>query len=229
MKFFISTQKNMKKGFTLIEMLVASTIFVIVITMGINAVVSIDTSFKVTQAQKQAFDILNAVMEDMERNMRLGRNFRADIQGQYDITRIETPRSCPMDPANTGGTSFEDRPCSLFVSFEGVNGLEGNPSDQITYAIGDVEGDGIWSLYKTTGPNPLVDDTTKITPDVINFDSSKSGFDVVFTDYGVQDLIFIKLSGTIVVKNQTIPFYLQTAVSPRADTFDTTETQNPTP
>ncbi len=68
----------MKKGFTLVEIMVSVAIFTIIITTGIGALVSMVNTYEVTQEQKKVHDGLNYALESMVREIRLGQNYHAN-------------------------------------------------------------------------------------------------------------------------------------------------------
>lgn len=83
---------NQKKGFTLVEMLVAVAIFMIVTTTTMGAFLKMVDINKKVQSVRNAMDNANLAMETMMRNIRLG----------YDY--------CSVGPAcDSGSFSFRDQ------------------------------------------------------------------------------------------------------------------------
>jgi prepilin-type N-terminal cleavage/methylation domain-containing protein len=207
-----SPQKN-NAGFTLIEILVSSTIFVIIVTLAISSLLLMNRSFKVSQYKKEQFDTLNAVMEDMVRNIRVGTQIRCDEGLQYDDSIIETPEDCTNEVG-------DDMQASYIIAFEGVDGDAGDPSDQIVYSFTQ-DGNGVWGLYKsTTGYQNGT--FVRLTPESISLTDSNIGFSVLHsadTGDGIQPFVTIRLSGTIVYQNDPTTFNLQTSVTPRTPEF----------
>lgn len=70
-----------KRGFTLIEIMVSVTIFTIIITVGMGALVSLLRNYEVTQAEKRVHDSLNYAMETITREIRLGKNYHINPEG----------------------------------------------------------------------------------------------------------------------------------------------------
>lgn len=58
------------KGFTLIEVMVAVSIFAVVVTVGIGALLTINNSYRKSQTERQAIDSLTYVLESMSRSIR---------------------------------------------------------------------------------------------------------------------------------------------------------------
>lgn len=61
-----------KKGFTLIEMMVAVTVFSIVMTIATGAIFSIVSAYKTSQALKSVMDNLSSALDTMSRDIRYG-------------------------------------------------------------------------------------------------------------------------------------------------------------
>lgn len=67
-------QKN-NQGFTLVELLVATSIFVVVMVLGLSVLMSVNNANKKSQAMRSVMDNLNFAMENMSRNIRYGYNY----------------------------------------------------------------------------------------------------------------------------------------------------------
>lgn len=74
MKFFAS---EIKKGFTLVEMLVAIAIFMIVVTTTLGAFLKMVDINKKVQSVRTTMDNANLAMETMMRNIRLGYDYES--------------------------------------------------------------------------------------------------------------------------------------------------------
>ncbi len=217
----IQSRKNdrarLVSGFTLIELLVSSTIFLIVVILGISSLLLMNRSYKITQYKKEQFDTLNAVMEDMVRNIRVGTNIRCDEGGDYsdggNPPTIEVPADCIEEVGN-------DMQASYKIALEGVDGLPDDPSDQIVYSF-EEDPDGIWTLYKsTTGNENGI--FVRLIPDTIHLAYENIGFSVLYsadTGDGIQPFVTIRLSGTVIYMDTPTTFNLQTSVTPRTSEF----------
>lgn len=92
-------------GFTLIEIMVSVSIFTVIITTGIGALVSIVNTYEVTQKQKKVHDGLNYALESMTREIRLGRNYYSNpdlsngSQGQVNNSNPGSESSIGFDAA----------------------------------------------------------------------------------------------------------------------------------
>jgi prepilin-type N-terminal cleavage/methylation domain-containing protein len=63
------------KAFTLIELMVATTIFTIIMLMGVGSLVSTSNAAKYSQRLRIAVDNVNFAMESMTREIRMGTNY----------------------------------------------------------------------------------------------------------------------------------------------------------
>ncbi len=63
---------SMSKGFTLIELMVALTLFVMVVLAAVSALYSVNSASRRVQAMRNVLDNLNFAMESMSRTIRTG-------------------------------------------------------------------------------------------------------------------------------------------------------------
>jgi prepilin-type N-terminal cleavage/methylation domain-containing protein len=107
---FMSNTSNRenRKGFTLIEIMVSVAIFTIIMTTGIGALVSITNSYRISQQNKQVNDALNFSLESMTRELRLGQNYYVPNTGVANSIQ-----NAPQDGINdsigfeaTGGRGY---------------------------------------------------------------------------------------------------------------------------
>lgn len=68
----LKKNKNNINGFTLIELMVATTIFSIIMLMGVGALIVSSNSAKAAQRLRIAMDNVNFAMESMTRELRVG-------------------------------------------------------------------------------------------------------------------------------------------------------------
>ena len=77
----INQYRRAERGFTLIETMVAISIFTIIITMGTAAVLNTNAVYRKATATRALLDNLSFVMEDMTRNLRLGSDYKCGTTG----------------------------------------------------------------------------------------------------------------------------------------------------
>lgn len=139
MKVFSPT---IRKGFTLVEMLVAIAIFMIVVTTTLGAFLKMVDVNKKVQSVRNAMDNANLAMETMMRNIRLG----------YDY--------CQVGPSCTANSlSFRDQSGNI-VTYELIEG---------PLAIGQEETS--YQMVRTINNGPQVAITSPdIAIEILSFD-----------------------------------------------------------
>ncbi len=196
---FKKYNKSRNKGFTLIEVMIASGLFVVIMVLGISAVMNTSLTYKKSQSQRSALDSMAFIVEDMSRIMRTGSavNCNPDL---INILSIETPGDCYAVQGNYPPKR---------IAIEDFEGIPGDINDQVVYKI---EPDGIYRSDNSGGV------FFKLTPDSITMDLS-SGFIVRGSEPqdGQQPIIFIHLTGKIedTIHNFVTPFNYQLAITPR--------------
>ena len=66
------------QGFTLVEVMVSVSIFVLITTIGIGALMNINNAYKQSRSQRIAIDSLNFVLDSMSRQIRTGSQYSCD-------------------------------------------------------------------------------------------------------------------------------------------------------
>lgn len=80
------------RGFTLIEMIVAVSVFVVVMVSGIGALVSMIDANRKAQAMRIVMDNMNFSLENITRSMRVGVDYHCGAFGD-----LNTTRDCAVD------------------------------------------------------------------------------------------------------------------------------------
>lgn len=184
--------KKYSLGFTLIEMMVAMTIFSVLVTVGLGAVLSAINQHAMSQNMRGVMDNLNFSMEDMSRNIRLGTNFHCMAPGESAVSGTPTGQDC------SGGSNQ--------IVFTGVTG------SNITYTITSPSA-GAVQITKQIGSGAV----QVFTLPEVTIDYYKSGFVVVGAPIGdqLQPVINIGLSGKVTYKGLDSTFSIQTTVASR--------------
>lgn len=94
----IAPQSSRAAGFTLIEILVALTIFTIVVTISVGSLMELLSANSKVQSIQQAVSNVSFALDDMARNIRTGSNY------QCPATDFSNNNAAPADC--TSGTSF---------------------------------------------------------------------------------------------------------------------------
>ncbi len=79
----------MKKGFTLIELMTAISIFVIVMLISMGSIIGVFDANRKSKSLKTVLNNLNLAVESMSKEMRFGKNYHC---GSGDVT---VPQNCP--------------------------------------------------------------------------------------------------------------------------------------
>lgn len=126
------------RGFTLIEIMTALSIFLVVMTISMGSIVSIFDADRKSRSLREVMGNLNLAMEAMAREMRFGTNYHCGTSGELTV-----PQNCP-----SGDTLLS------FLSSD---------SEQITYRKTgtsiekSIDGGGYISV---TAPEVVIDDLT---------------------------------------------------------------------
>jgi prepilin-type N-terminal cleavage/methylation domain-containing protein len=194
---------NTKSGFTLIETMISISLFLIIITMGMNSLLNASLVHQKSQDMASIIDNITFMTEDMSRNIRTGYNYHCGDPLSVQTPTVETPKSCTL-----GG--------NIFFENGTTSGVPGNYTDQWGYKI-DSLGGGIYNVSRTTDGGLT---WVQLNPPGVVF-KSFSGFSVLGAESELQNgdiqqpLVVIKLAGTITYKNTISPFNIQTTVSQR--------------
>src|SRR3990167_7936548 len=130
----------MKKGFTLIELMVAISIFIVVMMISMGSIIGVFDANRKSRSLKTVLNNLNMAVESMSKEMRFGKNYHC---GSGTVT---IPQNCP-----SGGT---------LMSFLSSDNL------QITYRLNGttIEKKTENEIYlPVTGPEITIDDLTFFT------------------------------------------------------------------
>lgn len=200
------------RGFTVIEIMVAVAIFSIIMVLGIGAVLNISNAHKKTEHVREVIDTLHFITEDISRNIRLGSVYNC----QVSTGAIDEPEDCTF---NAGSAPYYS------IAFESVNGDTTDPDDQVVYRIVEVAGSNPSYGRIVKGVAGTTCDTSSsgsgcstLTPDDIQIDMSKSGFNVYNAEAvgsGEQPYVLLRIVGKTMHKNIESPFAVQTVISQR--------------
>ncbi len=176
-----------QKGYTIIETMIAVSLFVIIIVAGMGALLNANLLHQKSQSMRSILDSVSFVMEDMSKNLRVGYNYHCIDDGVLTST---TPHSC----GTGGGISFKSSLGGQWVYYISNTG-------KIFKSV-----DGAVSFFQMT-PDEIVIDPASFF--------KVAGAEPPSTGDKLQPFVTIKLIGTITIKNVVTPFSLQTSVSQR--------------
>jgi prepilin-type N-terminal cleavage/methylation domain-containing protein len=186
----MSNLKKNHNGFTLIELMVATSIFVVVMLLSMSSLLVLINESKNSRTLRSAIDNVNFSMESITRSIRMGKNYYCG--GTMSVGVNET-----NDLPPSGCTSISFIP-------QGGTSRVGYRSNIIT-----VNGVSVNTIEKcdTSSCVPIV------SPDVnierLKFFVKGSAFD------NTQASVYIIIKGTVLIKNLPTSFSLQTMASQR--------------
>ena len=190
---------NNKNGYTLIETMIAVSLFIIIVTIGMGALLNANRLNQKSKAMRSILDNLSFVMEDMSRNLRTG----------YSYSCVPASLAVPSSP--TSGQSC------VGIAFEPSGGSGG--SDPWIYEIVNTTTPTVTSFIQRSTDNGR--HWMPLTPSEITF-SAASGFSILGAESKSQNgdtqqpFVTIRLVGTITsVGGVSTPFDLQTSLSQR--------------
>jgi len=145
-------------GFTIIETMIAISIFLVVVTVGMSSLLNASSIYKRSQYVRSEIDNLTFIMDEMSKNLRTGNNYVCipnPYQGEH-----------PVDCSNAVGISFTpaSSPGGKWVyqiygevmakSVDGINFIDLNSSDQVRLDTGS--GFSLFGSGQTSGQQPFV-------------------------------------------------------------------------
>lgn len=139
-----------KKGFTLVEMLVASAIFTVFMVVAVGALMSIISANDRAQAIKTVIDNVTFAVDDMARNIRSGTNYEGS--NDYGNTWSCTTAGCSEIQSISGATTTYYK----FVQSSSLStGQQGNIQECIFPNPGDCSNTSIY-WQSLTAPTSTV-------------------------------------------------------------------------
>lgn len=186
----------MKRGFSLIEIMVAVSIFAIVVLVGVGALLSLVATNKRAQAIHSVMNNLNAALEDMSRSIRVGTTYNCSTSGAVPPSpppQIDTPNDCP----NGGGH---------LLAFESSGGNPHDANDQWVYRINGKQ----LERSLDSGANWVAVTAPEVSIDTFDFYVIGSA-----RGDGIQPRVLIRITGSAQVPGGTTAFTVQASVVQR--------------
>lgn len=204
-----NSKLNLKSGYTILETMVAVSLFLVVVMSGMGTLLSANTQQKKSHDQRSIMDNLSFVLEDMSRNLRTSYNIHCVDNNDFSVGVLNTPHSCTQG----GGIAFE----------EASSGDPENDNDQWVYKISSDDGGSTYNVWKSvdSGANGT---WLQLNPEEVKL-TGGSGFSVLGAETPTalgpctgncqQPFVNIRLIGYILANGVLTPFSLQTSVSQR--------------
>lgn len=187
-------------GFSLIEMLVATALFVSVMLIGVGALLALIDANRKAHAINSVMNNLNLAIESMSRKMRVGTTYHCEISNSSPPANISVPKDCTQ-----GGN---------LIAFEASGGNPSDPNDQIVYRL-----NGTYIERSEDGGNTFIN----ITAPEVTIENIAKNFRLFYVDGTSfppsdkkQPKVIMIISGSAGVSDKVrTEFNLQTMVSQR--------------
>lgn len=202
MKFY-KKQKN--SGFTLIELMIATTLFTIIMMMGVGSLVVSSNSAKAAQKLRIAVDNVNFAMESMTRELRMGTHYYCNTI--YEILDDNAVRDC------SGETIIAFNPQIVSGS-----------SPRVAYyrterELLDEYGNKTYTLERCELDSSNIKECSDIVSKDVNIDTLKfyvRGSTPPASFDEIQPSVRILIKGSVKIKGEETHFSLQTMASQRS-------------
>jgi len=178
-------------GFTLIELMVATSIFVVIMLSSMGALFMLLDASKNSRALRFAMDNVNFSMESMTRSIRMGTNYYCGTFSPGDLTSTQ---DCP-----NGNTLISFVPQSPAISRVGYKLTARNDPPKNTYTL---------ERCDINGCIPIVSSDVDIRR--LKFFVKGSAY-----NDNMQASVYIIMKGTVMVKGVPTSFSIQTMASQR--------------
>jgi len=184
------------KGFTLIEMMVAVTLFSVVMMIGVGALLSLVDANRRAQAINSVMNNLNAALESMTRSIRVGTTYYCQTSPTPPSPSVlGTPQGC------TDGK---------LLAFESSGGSLNNENDQVVYRLNGTQLERSLNSGATwvalTAPEVTINSFSFFVVGAQSF--SQSGDTI-------QPRVLMRVKGSAPVPGGTTEFNVQASVAQR--------------
>lgn len=199
----IKNKINSVSGFTLIELMIATTLFTIIMMMGVGSLVVSSNGAKSAQKLRISVDNVNFAMESMTRELRMGTHYYCETSDKYLMGVIVKDGDCIdggnvvefNSPANNGETH-------RVAYFKEERAL-------------DSKGLGTFTLKRCEVTTSGIACAEIVSKDV-NIDTLKFYISGSSISDKIQPSVRILIRGVVVVKGIPKTFSLQTMASQRS-------------
>jgi len=192
-------ERNFSRGFTLIELMVATALFIIAMIMTMGSLTVSNSTSKKAQQLGLAMENVNFAMESMTRSLRIGSNYVCRMgTNTIDLSSIQPTADCNF---NTDG--------GYLVAFKPA--ITNSSYPFIAYKTYN---NGTWTSLQRCDNNSTCTDLTSSNVNVEILKFFVIGADN--TTSGVQPSVYIMMKGTVTVEGDSSSFAIQTIASQRS-------------
>ncbi len=186
-------------------MMVAVSIFAIVMMIGVGALLALIQTNKRAQAINSVMNNVNAALESMSRSIRVGSNYHCALSSE-DISNLTSPSDCSPTPG-------------VLIAFEASDGDKNDPNDQVVYRLNgtQIERSLCSGVNQTCASGAKNGAWVAMTAPEVTIDPTLSRFYVIGSTAGdgTQPRILITLHGSAKVPGGTTEFTVQSSVVQR--------------
>lgn len=194
-----AVEANAAPAFTLIEIMVAVSIFSIVMMIGVGALLTMVEVNKRAQGINSVMNNLNAAVEQMSRSLRVGASYHCEQSATPPSPGIlATTRDCATD----GG---------LLVAFEASGGDQEDPTDQVVYRLNGSH----LERSLSAGANGTWVALTAPEVQITNFRFYVTGSQTLANGDTVQPRVLMIIKGTAALQGGPTEFTVQSSITQR--------------
>jgi prepilin-type N-terminal cleavage/methylation domain-containing protein len=197
----IKNTKN-QKGFTLIELMVATSIFMMIMLMAMGSLIVSSNAARKSQSLRLTMDNVNFAFETMTRSLRMGTNYSCVYSGgSIDLSSTPQPQDCPLR---------DGKPGSMVAFVPAVVDIK-NPPFPLAYQ----------RVSRPTGETSTLqrcdrDGCVDVVSSEVDVQDLRFYVDGSYPDDLIQPQVYILMRGTIVIKGEPTSFAIQTIASQRS-------------
>jgi prepilin-type N-terminal cleavage/methylation domain-containing protein len=187
------------RGFTLIEIMVAVSIFTVVMLVGVGALLTMVQVNKRAQGINSVMNNVNAAIEQMSRSIRVGSTYYCGEGAVAPAALIlSRAQDCPLD----GG---------LLFAFEATGGDTDDPTDQVVYRLNGTQ----LERSLESGDNGTWVALTAPEVQITNFRFYVTGSTPLSDGDTEQPRVLMVIQGTAEVQGGPTEFTVQSSVTQR--------------
>jgi type II secretory pathway pseudopilin PulG len=190
-------RKN-EDGFTLVELMVSTSIFIVIMLMALGSLIVSSDSARKSQSLRSAMDNVSFAMEEMSRSLRVGTDYSCVSSGSVTLP-ASSNNDCPL--SGLGGGAIVFTPADH----------EATPRDS-AFRRNQSSPGGYYSLQYCDMASGCIDITS---PDV-NIEVLKFFVQGSSLSDNEHPVVYIIMKGTVKVKNDFTSFAIQTVAAQRS-------------
>ncbi len=186
------------KGFTLVELMVATSIFVVIMLASMSSLFVMLNAAKSSKALRFAMDNVNFAMESMTRSIRMGTNYYCGSYGELVNTGdLSTTKDC-ANGESSGGT---------LLAFKSQ---EATATNKVVYKLSKSQNGNFYIARCGEGGSCV-----PIISPLVNIEKLKFFVDGSSPNDSKQASVYIIIKGTVTIKGVPTSFAIQTMASQR--------------